>query len=66
MTDHGSRKELLMRCQGRRGARGAVLLATMAFISCCSAANAAEFSGGVIKIGVINDKTGPLSDINGP
>ncbi|MBC9878224.1 ABC transporter substrate-binding protein [Bradyrhizobium sp. INPA01-394B] len=55
-----------MRCQGRRGARGAVLLATMAFISCCSAANAAEFSGGVIKIGVINDQTGPLSDINGP
>nr|WP_312015991.1 ABC transporter substrate-binding protein [Bradyrhizobium sp. JYMT SZCCT0428] len=29
-------------------------------------ARAAELSGGVVRIGVINDQTGPLSDLSGP
>jgi len=66
MTGNGFTRELLARCQERPGGRVAALLALSVFASCWGQANAAEFSGGVIKIGIINDQTGPLSDINGP
>src|SRR5262245_46485280 len=35
-------------------------------IGCFPAAHAAELSGGVVRIGIITDQTGPLSDLGGP
>ena len=43
---------------------GAVACAS--FVVFASQALAGDISGGVVKIGVINDATGPLSDSNGP
>jgi len=45
--------------------RVATLLITGIFFGCCPAVGAAELSGGVVRIGVINDQTGPLSDLSG-
>jgi branched-chain amino acid transport system substrate-binding protein len=41
----------------------AAALSASAIIPCASAA---ELSGGVVKIGIINDQSGPLSDLAGP
>ena len=44
----------------------AALLIFGAPIGSFPAARAAELSGGVVRIGIINDQTGPLSDLSGP
>ena len=44
----------------------AALLIFGAPIGSFQAARAAELSGGVVRIGIINDQTGPLSDLSGP
>jgi branched-chain amino acid transport system substrate-binding protein len=49
-----------------RHGRIATLLVVGTFIASSPAAGAAEFSGGVVRIGIINDQTGPLSDLSGP
>jgi branched-chain amino acid transport system substrate-binding protein len=46
--------------------RVATLLIFGAFIGSCVPATAGEISGGVVRIGIINDQTGPLSDLSGP
>lgn len=46
--------------------RVAKLLVAGALVGSCVAANAGELSGGVVRIGIINDQTGPLSDLSGP
>ncbi|MBR0816034.1 ABC transporter substrate-binding protein [Bradyrhizobium diazoefficiens] len=46
--------------------RVATLLIFGAFIGSCVTATAGEISGGVVRIGIINDQTGPLSDLSGP
>jgi branched-chain amino acid transport system substrate-binding protein len=49
-----------------RGCKNAFAAAVLAsFIAVGSPVWAADISGGVVKIGVINDATGPLSDSNG-
>ena len=49
-----------------RGCKNAFAAAVLAsFIAVGSPLWAADISGGVVKIGVINDATGPLSDSNG-
>src|ERR1700688_795147 len=49
-----------------RGCKNAFAAAILAsFVAFGSPSWAAELSGGVVKIGVINDATGPLSDSNG-
>lgn len=45
--------------------RIASLLIVSAFMGSDGPAGAAELSGGVVRIGVINDQTGPLSDLSG-
>ena len=45
--------------------RFATLLVVGTFIAPFPVIHAAEFSGGVVRIGVINDQTGPLSDLSG-
>ena len=44
----------------------ATLLIVGAFVGSYLSAGAAELSGGGVRIGVINDQTGPLSDLAGP
>jgi len=46
--------------------RVATLLIVGAFIGSYLPAGAGELSGGVVRIGIINDQTGPLSDLSGP
>jgi hypothetical protein len=47
-----------------RGCKNAFAAAVLAsFIAVGSPVWAADISGGVVKIGVINDATGPLSDL---
>jgi len=46
--------------------RVATLLIVGALIASLQASGAAELSGGVVRIGIINDQTGPLSDLAGP
>jgi branched-chain amino acid transport system substrate-binding protein len=48
-----------------RNCRVATLLIVGTFIGSYLSADAAELSGGVVRIGVINDQTGPLSDLAG-
>ena len=45
--------------------RVATLLVVGVFIGSYLSAGAAELSGGVVRIGIINDQTGPLSDLSG-
>src|SRR5262245_24808768 len=45
--------------------RVATLLIVGALIGSLPVAGAAELSGGVVRIGIINDQTGPLSDLSG-
>jgi len=51
---------------GRAILEVATLLIFGALIGHFPAARAAELSGGVVRIGIINDQTGPLSDLSGP
>src|SRR4051794_37353740 len=44
----------------------AALLTLGVLIGCFPAAGAGELSGGVVRIGIINDQAGPLSDLSGP
>ncbi|HEY8334779.1 MAG TPA: ABC transporter substrate-binding protein [Tardiphaga sp.] len=44
----------------------AALLISGVLIGSIPVARAAEISGGVVRIGIINDQTGPLSDLSGP
>jgi branched-chain amino acid transport system substrate-binding protein len=46
--------------------KAATLLISGALIGSFPVARAAELSGGVVRIGIINDQTGPLSDLSGP
>ena len=55
-----------MRTLGRTCSKTCAAFAVAGFIALGSAACAGEISGGVVKIGVINDASGPLSDSNGP
>lgn len=48
-----------------RNYRIASLLIVSAFMGSNVPAGAAELSGGIVRIGVINDQTGPLSDLSG-
>ena len=49
-----------------RGCKAAIVGISLAsMVALGSAAGAAEISGGVVKIGVITDASGPLSDSNG-
>lgn len=48
------------------GVRASLAAAPLLFAGLmCAPAAAGEISGGIVRIGVINDQTGPLSDING-
>jgi branched-chain amino acid transport system substrate-binding protein len=46
--------------------KAAALYISAALIGSFPVAGAAELSGGVVRIGIINDQTGPLSDLSGP
>ena len=55
------------RAKSRRAIfKAATLLISGALIGSFPVARAAELSGGVVRIGIINDQTGPLSDLSGP
>ena len=47
------------------GTAASLLFCRWGFHRILSSAGAAELSGGVVRIGIINDQTGPLSDLSG-